>query len=405
MNNHNHFVRELIKKYKSGFGLEQPFYTSNEVFECEWEYIFTKQWLFAGNMTQIPGPGDYFLYHLQNDTIIVIRGNNKEVYAHYNTCRHRGSAICLNDNDSGHAAKLICPYHQWVYDKDGTLLGARMMPDEFCKENYNLHSAHIRVVEGLIFICLAGIAPDFSAIERSLSPYLKPYTINNAKLGCKKNYILRANWKLVAENFRECYHCGGAHPEYCSAVIGANLREDTNELTLAKQKLWNEKGLATTLVEVTEGNTTYAIRYPLRPGVESYSVDGKKISIPMGMHADHDAGVVGLVNYPNFWMDAVSDYIWTMRVTPVNASTTDVEFCWLVDVDAVEGKDYTVERLTEFWEITGDQDGRLCENNFKGIQSNAYKPGPYAPVEDQVINFVDWCVDQLKEGIERETRK
>ena len=116
----------------------------------------------------------------------------------------------------------------------------------------------------------------------------------------------------------------------------------------------------------------------------------------MGIHRDHDAGVIGLVNYPNFWMDAVSDYIWTMRVTPVNASTTDVQFCWLVDANAVEGKDYELDRLTEFWEITGDQDGKLCENNFKGIQTNAYQPGPYAPVEDQVVNFVDWCVEQIK---------
>ena len=154
--------------------------------------------------------------------------------------------------------------------------------------------------------------------------------------------------------------------------------------------------MATQLVEVTPGTTTYAIRYPLRPGIESYSVDGKKVSIPMGLHKNHDAGVVGLVNYPNFWMDAVSDYVWTMRVTPIDAATTDVEFCWLVDENAVEGKDYELQRLTEFWEITGEQDGKLCENNFKGIQSNAYKPGPYAPVEDQVVNFVDWCVEQLK---------
>jgi glycine betaine catabolism A len=254
-------------------------------------------------------------------------------------------------------------------------------------------------VEGLIFICLAETAPDFSSIQKSLSPYVKSYSIDKAKVACKKNYITKANWKLIGENFRECYHCGGAHPEYCSAVIGANLRENTNELTVSKQKVWSEKGLATNLVEVTPGTTTYAIRYPLRPGVESYSVDGKKVSIPMGLHKDHDAGVVGLVNYPNFWMDAVSDYVWTMRVTPIDAFTTDVEFCWLVDENAEEGKDYDLQRLTEFWEITGEQDGTLCENNFKGIQSNAYKPGPYAPVEDQVVNFVDWCVGEVRKGM------
>ena len=119
----------------------------------------------------------------------------------------------------------------------------------------------------------------------------------------------------------------------------------------------------------------------------------------MGTHTDHDAGVVGLVNYPNFWMDAVSDYVWTMRVTPVDAATTAVEFCWLVDENAIEGKDYTTERLTRFWEITGEQDGSLCENNYRGIRSSAYTPGPYAPVEDQVINFVDWYVERMKEGL------
>jgi Rieske 2Fe-2S family protein len=160
--------------------------------------------------------------------------------------------------------------------------------------------------------------------------------------------------------------------------------------------VWSENGLATELIEVTPGTTTYAVRYPLRPGIESYSTDGKKVSIPMGHHQDHDAGVVGLVNYPNLWVDAVSDYMWTMRITPIDASTTDVEFCWLVDGKAEEGKDYDVKHLTDFWEITGEQDGRLCENNFKGIESSAYRPGPYAAVEDQVVNFVDWCVTQLQ---------
>jgi Rieske 2Fe-2S family protein len=391
-------IATLLNSHQPGFSLAQPFYTNGDILNFEWQHIWQKNWLFAGNTAQIPRPGDFFIYNLQKDAIIIIRGNNGEVYAHYNTCAHRGSAICLEQK--GNAAKLICPYHQWVYDKDGTLLNARMMPGDFCKDEFNLRSVRLQAVEGLIFICLGEEAPDFSLIKKSLAPYLSPYKINEAKVAVIKNYTLKANWKLVAENFRECYHCGGAHPEYCSAVIGANLREDTDVLTATKQKLWNEKELATELVEVTAGTTTYAVRYPLRPGIESYSVDGKKISIPMGMHKDHDAGVVGLVNYPNFWMDAVSDYIWTMRVTAVTASTTDVEFCWLVDAKAVEGKDYDLNRLTQFWEITGEQDGQLCENNFRGIETNGYRPGPYAPVEDQVINFVEWCVEEMRKGLE-----
>lgn len=390
----NEYISALLKRYQSGFSLEQPFYTSNEVLTAEWESIWKKHWIYAGNTAQLKKSGDYFLYKIHNDEIIIIKGNNDEIYAHNNTCTHRGSAICLEEK--GHAAKLICPYHQWVFDKDGRLLNARMMPDSFCKEQYNLRAVAVEVVEGLIFVSLEKEPVDFSSIRSSLAPFVKTYNIKEAKIACQKKYTLRANWKLVAENFRECYHCGGAHPEYCSAVIGASLREDTTELVAEKNISWKEKGLATDLIEVTPGTTSYAVRYPLRPGIESYSTDGKKVSIPMGHHKDHDAGVVGLVNYPNFWMDAVSDYIWTMRITPIDPSTTDVEFCWLVDGKAEEGKDYDLKHLTDFWEITGEQDGQLCENNFKGIESSAYRPGPYADVEDQVVNFVDWCVTQLQ---------
>lgn len=390
-------IRELVNKHQPGFTLQQPFYTSNEVFEFEWQHIWQKNWLYAGNLAQIPNAGDFFIYQLLKDSIIIIRGNKGEVFAHYNTCTHRGSAICLQDK--GRAAKLICPYHQWVFDKDGTLLNARMMPDDFCKEEYNLRSVNVQVTEGLIFICLDTAAPDFSPVKKSLAPFVAPFKINSAKIAAIKHHTLQANWKLVGENFRECYHCGGAHPEYCNAVIGASLKEDTATLTGHKQKEWQQKGLATELVEVSEGTTTYAVRYPLRPGIESYSIDGKKVCIPMGDHKDHDAGVIGLVNYPNFWMDAVSDYIWTMKITATSAFTTDVEFCWLVDNDAVEGQDYDLKRLTEFWDTTGEQDGVLCENNFRGIQSNGYRPGPYAPVEDQVVNFVEWCITQLRKGI------
>src|SRR6185436_18506022 len=163
---------QLLEQYRPGWSLEQPFYTDPGVFDLEWKHIWKKYWLFAGTTAQISKPGDYFIYTANNDSIIIIRGNDSEVYAHYNTCRHRGSAICLND--SGHAAKLICPYHQWVYDKDGKLLNARMMPDDFDKSGYNLISAHVQTVEGLIFVCLAQQPPDFSAIRSSLSPYLKP---------------------------------------------------------------------------------------------------------------------------------------------------------------------------------------------------------------------------------------
>ena len=216
-------LETLLDNYRSGYSLEQPFYTDAAVFEQEWEFIWRRYWLFAGTTAEIPKAGDFFTYQLGKDSVIIIKGSNGEVYAHHNTCRHRGSLICLQER--GHAPKLVCPYHQWVYDKDGSLLKARLMPEDFDSSAYGLHPVQVRVVGGFIFISLSENPPDFSKVLRDFKPFLEPYQIDKAKPVFQKKYQLRTNWKLVAENFRECYHCGPAHPEYCSAVIGANLRE------------------------------------------------------------------------------------------------------------------------------------------------------------------------------------
>ena len=390
-------LRHLLEEHTPGFSLEQPFYTDPDIFDLEWEHIWKKYWLFAGTTAEIPRPGDYFTYAAGHDVIIIIRGDQGEVFAHYNTCRHRGSLICLSER--GNAPKLMCPYHQWVYNKDGSLFKARLMPDDFDRSSYGLHRVNVEVASGLIFISLSQYPPDFKKVVRDYAPFLEPFKMNSAKVAYRKRYEIRTNWKLIAENCGECYHCGPAHPEYCSAVIGANLRESADEVLQERKVEWQKKGLAVDNIDFENGSFHFAIRYPLRPGVMSYSLDGKATAIPMGDHKDFDAGVVGLVVYPNFWMDAVSDYMWTMRLTAVSPSITLIDLSWLVDNAAKEGTDYSVERLTDFWRITGEQDWQLCENNFSGIESSHYRPGPYAPAESDVAKFVDWYLERLREGI------
>jgi phenylpropionate dioxygenase-like ring-hydroxylating dioxygenase large terminal subunit len=386
-------LQQLLEKYSSGYTLEQDFYLDQSIFDIEFNKIWKSYWLFVGTTAEIPKSGDYITYQVGNESVIIIRDGN-DFFAHYNTCRHRGSLICLEKK--GNAPKLLCPYHQWVYNKDGSLFKARLMPDDFDKKDHGLKSVHLKTIEGFIFISLADSPPDFTQVEKDFAPYLKPFQLENAKVAFQIRYELRTNWKLVAENFRECYHCGPAHPEYCDAVIGADLRDSVDEILKEKQVIWKQKGLRVENIDFTNDSFHFAVRYPLRSEVLSYSLDGKAISKPMGEHQDYDAGVLGLVTYPNFWMDAVSDYIWTMRVTAVSPSKTIIDLTWLVDQDAVQGKDYTLDRLTEFWKITGEQDWALCENNFSGIESSHYKPGPYAPAESEVVKFVDWVINRIK---------
>ena len=388
-------IRSLLASYQSGKSLPQPFYTDPDVFERDMTHIWKQYWLFAGVSAEIPKKGDYFTYQVHNDSVIIIRNDEGAISAFFNTCRHRGSLICTEE--SGNAPKLMCPYHQWVYNKDGSLLKARHMPDDFDRSSYGLRPVQIREVEGLIFISLSDTPPAFEPVADGFLPFLKPYRLPHARVAAKKRYVLRTNWKLITENFRECYHCGAAHPEYCKAVIGANLKESAAEQLAEKQSVWAEKGLATQGIDFSGDSFHFAVRYPLRPDVLSYSLDGKEVSLPMGDHPDHDAGVLGLVVYPNFWIDAVSDYVWTMRITPVSASKCYVDLTWLVDGRAEEGRDYDTGHLMAFWKVTGEQDWELCENNFRGIESSRYEPGPYAPSELDVVKFVDWYIARLRE--------
>ncbi|MDX2185817.1 MAG: aromatic ring-hydroxylating dioxygenase subunit alpha [Opitutaceae bacterium] len=393
-------LRESLAEYRSGWSLPQPFYTDPEIFALDRKHIWGKYWLYAGVVSEIPKPGDYFIYALGPDSVVIIRGDKGEVYAHHNSCRHRGSLVCLEER--GHATTLVCPYHQWVFQKNGSLHTARLMPKDFDKKSHGLKPVHVQVVEGVIFISLSDNPPAFDKVAEDYARFLKPFRFESSKVALRERFELNTNWKLITENFRECYHCGPVHPEYCRAVIGANLTEAVDPTLNERMPEWADRGLETRNVQFEGSSFHLAVRYPLRPGVESYSLDGKAVSIPMGDHKDHNAGVTGLCMYPNFWMDAVSDYAWTMRVTPVAATRCIVDVMWLVDGKAVEGVDYDPKRVAEFWQITGGQDWDLCVNNLKGVQTSGYVPGPYSPGEVDLVKFADWYIDRMREVVTAE---
>lgn len=396
-------LRELVNGYVSGWSLAQPFYLDEMIFGAELAGVWRRHWLFVGAAAEIPEAGDYFIYELGADSLIVVRGRDGGVLALHNTCRHRGSVVCLEER--GKRTKAFrCPYHHWMYDLDGALVSARLMPEDFDKSAFGLGRAHVRVLEGLIFISLAETPPDFAPIERDLGAFLAPFELDRAKVAHRERYDLHTNWKLIAENFRECYHCGIAHPEYCRAVIGASLAESASPELSKKQPLWRERGLSMADVRPAADAAHGGVRYPLRAGHQSYSLDGAPLSRPMGRHRDYDAGVVGLLLFPGFWSDALADHVWTMRVTPLAPGRTLVDAMWLVDGAAEAGRDYDVERLAEFWRITGGQDWALCENNFRGVASSAYRPGPYAPAEKEVAGFVNWYVAQMRDSLDRMER-
>jgi Rieske 2Fe-2S family protein len=388
-------TKALLASRRPGWSLPQPFYTDEGVLRLDMEKIWRRYWLYVGHTSQITQPGDYFTYTLGSDSLLIIRDDSGQINALFNVCRHRGSLLC--SEASGQVKKLVCPYHQWVYERDGALSSAKQMPDDFDKSQFGLHRAHVQVLEGLIFICLAANPPDFAPTARDYLAHLRPYELERTKVCFSKRYEVKANWKLITENFRECYHCPVGHPEYCRIVFGQGLPQTISrgEHVAERMQHYQRLGLETADVQFTPDIWYHCSRYPFAPGFTTQSLDGQPVAPLLGRLTDRDAGIFAIVQYPNFWLEASSDHVWIMRMTPLSATASEIALSWLVREEAVEGVDYQVERVRGFWSTTGEQDWKLCEDNQAGILSSRYEPGPYAPEESEVEKFVLWYLKQL----------
>jgi Rieske 2Fe-2S family protein len=390
----------LLDHRQPGFGLPQACYSDDELFHLEMKRVFGRRWLFAGYTCQVPLPGDYFTFEIGGDSLIVIRDDDGEIRVHFNTCRHRGSRICIEP--AGHAGKLICPYHQWVYERDGCLTAARWMGPDFDKTQYPLHAAHVQVLAGLIYVCLADEPPDFAVARRVIEPFIRPHALDRAKVCFSRDYTLRANWKLLVENNRECYHCPGGHPEFCQVNFDVGMPGDPrggDEYQRSyrnMQSVWQSQGLPAGPVNFPDGEWFRCARVPLRDGYVTESLDGKPLAPLMGDLKTCDLGSLRVINLPHAWFHFNSDNANGAQLFPVSPELTRARLTWLVNADAAEGVDYDPCRVAEFWKITTEQDFNLCENNQAGIRSSRYRPGPYSSIaEPGVEQFVDWYLRQM----------
>ena len=397
-------IESLIACQRPGFTLDQPFYTHPDVFARDFERIIARKWLFVDHVSRIPEPGDYFLYEVAGESIIVLRDRAGEVRAFFNVCRHRGSRVCTEPE--GRVARLVCPYHAWSYGLDGRCIRARGMPAGFDREPYGLHPCQVRVLHGLIYVCLSRDgAPDFDVIAGNVAPYLALHRPEHARIVHRETFPTHANWKLVVENFRECAHCLPAHPEY-TATYGYVREYERGGLSGydAAIAAWSERagargGLAgyRSWEDTFPDQPHYGRRRPIGNGRHTLTADGGPAAPLMGVFKEYDGGdtVVWLHPLHAFW--GANDHVTLFRFTPVHAQLTDVELIWLVREDAREGVDYDVERIAWLWHETTVADTRIINDNQKGVNSRSYHPGPYMEIEAAVKQVTAWYLDQIRE--------
>ena len=393
-------IKRLIESQQERYSLAREFYTDPDIYERDIERIFLRSWLYAGHQSEIPDPGDWFLYDLVGESVIIARGLDGQIRALLNVCRHRGSRICLEQK--GCAKRLICRYHGWTYDLDGQLVGASRMGEGFDKSGISLRRLQVELLEGMIFVNFADHPAPFQPVRDGLTDCLAPYDLANARVAHRQSYPITANWKLAVENYCECYHCAPAHPEYSRGHSLAHFGVRSGELHDAVMARAASCGLSQHNVNRLYldapgfGADFGSDRYPLIRDHLTGSDDGQPVAPLLGSIKAYDGGATDLQVGPVLFGLLYCDYVVLYRFSPLSIDSADCDITWLVRGDAEEGRDYDRDRLTWLWDVTTHADKAIIERNQQGVNSRFYEPGPLSAMESYTWKFLSWYLQALQ---------
>jgi Rieske 2Fe-2S family protein len=400
----------LLATRRDGHGMPRELYRSEALYAEELRRIWQAGWLFAGFAFELPDPGDFITLAVDSTPLLVLRGDDGEVRAFHNVCRHRGTQLCREDG--GHLRSIVCPYHAWTYARDGALLRCHGMHDGVDKSQLGLTPVHVAVVAGLIYVSLASEPPGLDGLRSDFTPAGRPQGFERARLAHVADYEVDANWKLVWENNRECYHCAPCHPQYVKSnfdvvdeqTASPALRRKIADATARIAAQWrfadtaasHPSGGLATFPDAERGLWFTSNRTPLAEGFVTESMDGRRVAPLMGDYETEEVGVLRMRSLPNFWLHASCDHAVVARMLPAGPRKTRMRGYWLVDARAREGVDYQLERLLPFWQLTNEQDWNICHWQQKGIDSIGYRPGPLSQrFEYNVDAFIRWYQAQM----------
>jgi Rieske 2Fe-2S family protein len=345
--------------------LPREYYVSDEVFEREVDRIFLRQWLYAGHLSELSSRGDFRRYDIAGESVVLVRGDGDTVHGFFNVCRHRGYAFC--EQQAGNARRFVCPYHRWTYDVDGSLVAAPSLRDGDVIDyaDWGLHPVHVGVWHGLVFMCLSREEPEpIADVLERVAPELALAQPERLKVAAEEAYAVEANWKLMLENYLECYHCPGSHPELC---VTLDLRQQDIDLQTARS-----------------GESEYNNGVPpLKSGTRTLSIDGELVSTRLPVEDGFNAGFSIQPCLSRVMLHA--DHGVTHTIRPVDTRRLVWTTQWLVHEDAQEGRDYDVERLVKVWDATNREDIGLVEGAYRGVRSRRFQPGPLAPTKEPAL--------------------
>jgi len=359
----------------------RDYYLSTDAFVREKERIFFDQWFCVGRETEVPNAGDYLLLDVAGESMLLVRSREGTLHTHYNVCRHRGSQLVLgveakpfrNDPDGPNAnlgatgtftSGIRCPYHAWTYNLDGTLRTAPFLEDGdgFCRQDLPLHRAEVASWGGFLFLKLSPGGETLAEQLSGVPERVRRYPLAELGIARRIRYDVAANWKVILENYNECYHCGPVHPELCR-VVPAFRQNGGMHLD------W-ERGV------------------PHREGAWTFTMSGTTTRRPFaGLDRDELTRHKGELIYPNFMLSLSAEHAAAFTLWPHGPGDTTVICDFLFHPDEMARPDFDPMDAVEFWDITNRQDWAICESVQRGMASRIFRRGFYAPMESLSLDI------------------
>jgi len=351
--------------------LPARYYTDVDLYKAEMDRLFGRMWFYVARSEEIERPGQFVVRELNGYNIVVTRNAGGRVTAFHNVCRHRGTRLCT-EAAGKFAGSIQCPYHAWTYDLDGRLIGAPHMDEvpHFRKSDFPLHAVRADEWDGHVFLSLAQNGPSLKEQLGTLVERFRSWRMQELRLGRRIVYDVKANWKLIIQNYNECLHCPNLHPA---------LNKLSHYLSGENEPL----------------HSTYmGGRMDLRPGVDTLSMDGScpRELLP-DLSADDRRRVYYYSIFPNMLLSLHPDYMMTHTLWP-QAPDRTINVCeWHFQPSELAREGFDPSDCVDFWDLTNRQDWHVCELSQAGIGSPAYVPGPYSNREDLLYAFDRFIVE------------
>jgi Rieske 2Fe-2S family protein len=364
-------------------GLPASWYHDPAHYRRELEVFWYRKWIAVARAEEIPGAGDYRVVDVGTQSIVVVRGEDGELRAFHNTCRRRGSILCTAAQGAFARGRIVCPYHAWTYDLAGRLIATprRMATPDFAHEKFPLYAVAAATWGGFVFVHLAGRrAPPLAATLGDLPARFARYALGSLRIGKRIVSDVGANWKFIAENFSECFHCPPVHPELCRIVTA-----------------YRDAG-AWGLHRDARGRPTAETTPEYKPGARTLTLDGTATIAPFrGLNAaERNTLYVPAMLPPSLFLNVHPDYVNAHLMVPTGPESVRIVYDWLFEPEAIASASFDLDHYVALWDVTNKQDARNCEWQQRGSRSREFRHGYFVPQEFDCHRFAEWVRSGLR---------